>query len=955
MPKIPVFAGLAPWSIPALLCWALAPAAAAVERSVPWSTGWVFHRGDVAQGEAVAVPAGVSWRAVEIPHDWSIEDLGSGDVVPEIEAVTGDWRFQAGDEPGWKEPAVDDRAWTVHRLPAGWRAVRGESPENSFAWYRRTLPAQPALAGKPVIIRLGKIDDADETWLNGVRIGGVGGFPPAYTSAWDVQRNYPVPAGLLKGDGSDVLAVRVFNGGSDGGMYAAATPRQAVGPFDTVASEGGPSTAYTVGGIGWYRRTFDRDPAWVGKRVELRFDGVYRNATIWLNGRQLAFHAYGYTPFTVDLTPALQATGNVLAVQVANTGRNSRWYTGSGIFRPVMLTVLGDVAIPASGIAVTTTEIGAQDAAVRVAVTVANQRTSVVAPTVAVRIQGPDGSEVARTVVSAAAIAAGGKRVVEVPLAINAVQRWDLATPRLYTATAEIAVDGTTTDQESATFGIRTIEIDAKQGFRLNGKALKLRGGCIHADNGPLGGVSIARAEERRVELLKARGFNAVRLAHNPPATAFLDACDRLGMLVINEAFDMWREGKNDHDYHRDFPTTWQDDIDAMVIRDRNHPAIFAWSIGNEIPERFALRGLATATALIGRVKAQDPTRPVTQALNGEWDERTEGAVCGVLDLVGYNYQLQRYASDGKKNPQRVIYASESFPLYAAEHWYGVLDHPHVIGDFVWTAIDYLGEAGCGFVSPKSGVFYELQPFPMYTGNCGDLDLCGFQRPQSLYRDVLWDVAPGAIVVERPRPAGVGSHPNPWAWPDVEASWNWAGHEGQPLAVTVYAKAERVELFLGTQRIGEAPAGRAQHHRATFTVPYAAGTLRAVLHQGERTAEVTLVTTGPATAVRLVPERAAITARRDDLAYVAIEVVDAAGRVVPDAVVPVTLAVGGVGRLLATGNGSSSDPASFQAPLRRTYRGRALAICRAQAAGSLTLTATAPGLTTATVMVEAIK
>jgi beta-galactosidase len=945
----------ASWWLRAFVCLAVVPCAHAAERGIPWSSGWVFHRGEVLHGEAIVPPNGVTWRTVEIPHDWSIEDLGNGDLLPEIEAVTGDWRFHAGDEPGWKEPACADRDWTVHRLPAGWKALRGEAPENSFGWYRRTLPAQPALAGQAVIIRLGKIDDADETWLNGVRIGGTGTFPPAYTSAWDKQRNYPVPAGLFKGDGSDVLAVRMFNGGGDGGIYAAVLPRQAVGPFDTVASEGGPSTAYTVAGIGWYRRTFDRDPAWDGKRIELRFAGVYRNATVWLNGRQLAFHAYGFTPFTVDLTPALQATGNVLAVQVANTGRNSRWYTGSGIFRPVELAVVGDVGIPASGIAVTTTELEAQDATLRIAVTVVNHRTVTVAPLVTVRIQGPEGGEVAHAVVPGAAIAAAEKRVVEVPLTISGVKRWDLATPYLYSATADIAVDGVVTDEDATTFGIRAIEIDAAHGFRLNGKPLKLRGGCIHADNGPLGGVSIARAEERRVELLKARGFNAVRLAHNPPAPAFLAACDRLGMLVLDEAFDMWREGKNDQDYHLDFPTYWQDDIDAMVVRDRNHPAIFAWSIGNEIPERFAPRGLVTAKALIGRVKANDPTRPVTQALNGGWDEQTEGAVCGALDLVGYNYQLQRYASDGKKNPQRVIFASESFPLYADEHWYGVLDHPHVIGDFVWTAIDYLGEAGCGFVSPKSGIFYELQPFPMYTGNCGDLDLCGFQRPQSLYRDVLWDLAPGAIVVERPRPTGVGSHPNPWAWPDVEASWNWAGHEGEPLAVTVYAKAERVELFLGAQRIGEAPAGRAQHHRATFTVPYAAGTLRAVIHQGGGQSEVTLTSTGPAAAVRLVADRAQITARGDDLAYVGIEIVDAEGRVVPDAVVPVTLAVGGVGRLLATGNGSSSDPASFSAPLRRTYRGRALAICRALTAGNLTLTATAPGLTGATTVVEVVK
>ena len=925
-------------------------------RTVPFNAGWAFLRAEAPGAESPTFDDS-SWRRLDLPHDWSIEDLPaiSGAQPFDLDAVTGSWRFQPGDNLAWKEPAFNDTSWPEHRLPAGWRALRGGDYENSFGWYRRKLPAQPASSGRAITLQFGKIDDADEVFVNGTRIGATGGMPPNYASAWTVERNYAVPAGLLKLDGSDVIAVRVYNGGSDGGMLSASVqPRQRIGPFDTFASEGGPATGYMVGGIGWYRRTFDRDAAWAGKHVEIRFDGVYRNSTVWLNGVPVASHAYGYTPFGADLTPYLKAKGNILAVRVANTGVNSRWYSGSGIYRDVELVVTDPVAIPVWGVAITTPDIDDKRARTRVAVTVANRSAIRAEAVVAVRILDGSGKPVAVASSAALAVPAGTEQVVELLADITEPRLWSLTDPHLYQAETRILVAGREVDRTVTNFGVRTTSFDSTHGFRLNGESLKLHGGCIHHDNGPLGAVSIRAAEERRVALLKARGFNAVRLSHNPPSELFLEACDKLGLLVIDEAFDMWRESKNPDDYHLDFPSNALADIDAMVLRSRNCPSIIAWSIGNEIPERFTERGVLTAKSLAGRIRSLDPTRPVTQGLNGEWKEDIEQAVTDQLDIVGYNYQLQRYVKDHVSDPKRVIFASESFPLYAAEHWFGVIDHAHVIGDFVWTAIDYLGEAGCGFNLPKGPApFYQMQPFPMFTGNTGDLDICGFQRPQSLFRDVLWDVRPLAIVVDRPRPPGVTSNPNAWGWHDVEARWNWNVPEGTPLKVQVYARAEKVELYQDGKLIGSAPAGRDQKYIANFTVPWRPGTLRAVIHREGFTAETSLSSSGPAAALRLTPEQPALGATRGALAYVRVEVVDAQGRIVPGAVVPVDFTVSGSARLRATGNGNASDPASFTAPSRRTWNGQALVILQPTGAGHIELRAIAPGLTPAVLKLNA--
>lgn len=911
--------------------------AADLERPIP--DGWRFHRGDAPEAQAPGFDDR-AWRTLRLPHDASVEALPAGPAdATAIDGLTGTWRFAVGDEVGWSAPGFDDQGWKTAGLPASLNAILGSAPTNTVVWFRRTLPAH--LDVQAATLLLGPIDDADETWLNGIKIGATGGFPPKASSAWEDERRYPLPAGLLKGDGTDVLAVRCYNGASDGGLYRAGTPGLRVGPFDTAASAGQGSTGFTVGTTCWYRRTFDLTPDLSGRRVAVRFGGAYRNATVWCNGAQVAQRAYGYSEFEADLTPHLKPSGNVLAVRTTNEGRNSRWYAGSGLYREVTLLASDALHLVSGGLVVTTSEDGAMT---RVAVAVEVDGPARPGVQVEVILRDAAGAEAGR---GSAAIAEGKAAV---SLAVKQARRWSLEDPHCYTAEAILRHGTDVADRDRSTFGVRTVAITA-QGLTIDGRPVKLHGGCVHHDNGILGAAALPRADERRIQLLKERGYNAVRCAHNPPSRAFLAACDRLGMLVMDEAFDMWNEGKNPEDYHRDFPVWAERDVVDMLRRDRNHPSIILWSIGNEIPEQYRPTGHATAARLTALVHRTDPTRPVTQALNG-FDAKGHPAACAVLDVAGYNYRTD-YGEDAKAHPGRIMVGTESYPLYASEAWYAAVDCPATLGDFVWTAIDYLGEAGCGFLGTKDE-FYRLQPFPMYTGNTGDLDLCGFQRPQSLFRDVLWGVRPAAIVVRVPRPEGAATRPNLWGWPDVAASWNWPGQLHQPMTVEVYANGDAVELRQDGVLIGRQPATRAQKHVARFTVPWHPGSLTAtVLRGGQPAGTAELATTGLPAALRLTADRAALAADGDDLAYVTVEVVDAAGRRVPDAQVPVVLAVAGSGHLAAAGNGCATDARSFRSSSPLTHEGRCLAIVRAEHAGEAVLSATVPGLPPATLTITA--
>ncbi len=490
---------------------------------------------------------------------------------------------------------------------------------------------------------------------------------------------------------------------------------------------------------------------------------------------------------------------------------------------------------------------------------------------------------------------------------------WSTDSPYLYQAVTEIKQGNQILDRVVTNFGIRSIHFSADKGFLLNGKSIELRGGCVHHDNGPLGAATIDRAEERRVELLKQFGYNAVRTSHNPPSMQFLQACDRIGIIVIDEVFDMWQRGKNPNDYHLYFDTSWKKDIDAMVLRDRNHPSVVFWSIGNEINERADAPGLAITKNLRDEIKRFDNTRPVTEAICHFWDHAgykwdTTAASFALLDVGGYNYLWKEYEGDHDKYPQRIMMGMESYPLETFENWQQVEQHPYVIGDFVWTAMDYLGETGLGNTGLDKPIHYQLQTFPWFNANCGDIDLIGGKKPQSYYRDVVWNRSKLQMLVHAPVPEGHTEQVSSWGWPDEYAHYTFPGSEGRSMQVHVYTSYDAVRLVQNGKIIGEQNVSPQTKLTATFTINYQPGTLKAIGLRNNKAVDS----------------------------------------------IPLQFSIEGNGEITATASASPNDMQSFQKPEHRTFRGKCLVIVRPKGkVGKIILQAKGGGLAEGQIVIEA--
>jgi beta-galactosidase len=746
-----------------------------------------------------------------------------------------------------------------------------------------------------------------------------------------------------------------------GAIWSEGTNPLRTGPFDIDASEGQIATGWTVGGLGWYRKTFDKPQVPPGGKAELRFEGVYMNSDVWLNGVHLGNHPYGYTEFSYDITPHLKDGQNTVAVRINNAGRNSRWYSGSGIFRKVWLSVGNDLRIPAHGVSVTTPEVSKDAALVNIEVTVESGAANARRATVRARLL-----DAARTVAaegqSALTISAGDRAVATCALRLKTPRLWSPADPHLYRAEVMIEADRKVIDTTYLQIGARKIEIDATQGLRINGESIKLKGGCVHHDNGPLGSACIPRAEERRVEILKANGYNAIRTSHNPPSRDFLDACDRLGMLVIDEAFDCWEEGsKNPDDYHVYFKDWWQRDLESMILRDRNHPCVILWSIGNEIKERAEPHGVEIGKALQAHAHKLDPTRKMTAAICHPWENpkltwQDMQPAFTYLDVGGYNYQWSEYEKDHATYPDRIIAGTESFPNQAYQNWHAVESDSWVLGDFVWTAIDYIGESGIGHASIRNGPGGDVfsPPYPWFNSYCGDIDLIGNKKPQSYFRDVVWRQSKVEMAVQRPVPERYTEHISMWGWSDELHSWTWPGFEGTPMKVRVYTRGDQVKLLLNGKEVGSKEVAEKDALRAEFIVSYSPGELKAVAYQNaQEIGTIAFATTAKPHKLTLTPDRSKINASRDDLGYVMVQVVDEQGRPLPDAVVPVSFAVTGAGEIAAVGNANPKDVASFRQPQRDTFHGTCLVIVRPTGKpGAIEVRAEAPRLGTATAQLQ---
>ena len=669
-------------------------------------------------------------------------------------------------------------------------------------------------------------------------------------------------------------------------------------PATGATKEGG---GWFPGGKGEYVKRFRVNGLGLrDKTLRLHFEGVYQKAEVFINGQKAGQHAYGYTPFTVDVTPYLYRDNreNEVVVKVDNSEQpNCRWYSGSGIYRHVWLETKGPRYIDEWSVRVTTPDIHT-----------VNIKAEVV-------------------------MEDGSRKPLEKTLHVKRPHLWSPDDPYLYRTTIE--AEG---DVLPVTYGIRTIEYSAEKGFLLNGKPLLINGACLHHDDGVLGAMAFDAAEIRKVRLMKEAGFNLIRTAHNPTTRAFLDACDSLGMLVIDEAFDGWRTAKNPYDYSTLIDSCYREDIHAMVQRDRNHPSVICWSIGNEVIERKDIRVVTTARKLKQAILEMDDTRPVTEALCA-WDSDWEiyDPHFEVLDIGGYNYMIHKHASDHQRAPERVMWQTESFPRDAFKNWKYVHDYPYIIGDIVWTGLDYLGESGIGryyYEGERPGEHYVSGGQPDWHGAyCGDVDITGWRKPISHYREMLWK-SEGSIYMAVKEPDGYRGkiHETAWSvWPTWE-SWNWPGWEGKPIEVEIYTKEPEVKLYLNNKLVGTKAVSENTEYKAVFTVPYEPGTLRAEastpLPNREGLGVSLLRTAGEPARLRLTPDRRVITADGQDLAFITVEVVDSEGRVCPDAAVPCEAIVKGQGTLLSFASADLKDREPYTSPRVTTWKGRALLVVR---------------------------
>lgn len=723
-------------------------------------------------------------------------------------------------------------------------------------------------------------------------------------------------------------------------------------PFNPNAING-VSVGFTTGGIGWYRKTFALPVNQQNKRISILFDGVYMNADVWINGVHLGNHPYGYTSFYYDITDKIKKNEkNIIAVQVKNEGANSRWYAGSGINRHVWLIETNPIHVAQWGTYITTPEVSVSSAKVNIQTKVKNETGVSATITLVNKIINTKGVEVARTS-SKQNVPANDEYDFNENAMVKSPALWSNKHPNLYKAITEIYVNEKLADQVETKFGIRKISFDAVNGFMLNNKSMKLKGGCFHIDNGPLGARSFDRAEIRRVALMKESGFNAIRCSHNPPAPAFLNACDSLGMLVIDEAFDCWTDGKNADDYHIYFKDWWQRDLQSMLLRDRNHPSIIMWSIGNEIPGMDRSSIADTAKILADYVRSVDNTRPVTAAANSVSDQKD--AFFSALDVCGYNYADDKYVSDHKRKPNRIMVATESFPLEQFDYWMGVVDHPWVIGDFVWTGFDYIGESSIGWLGypQEKNMFY-----PWNLAYCGDIDICGWKRPQSFYRDALWKKDQLSIFVKPLHPSfpvnPKKSEWSKWNWDDVVSNWNGKGYEDSIFEINIYSSCDEVELFLNNKSLGKKPTNRSTKFMAVYNVPYTAGELKADGYDnGKKVNTAILKTAGEPTQIKLSADRKTIKADNEDLSYITVDLVDKNGIRNPNAENLVHFSIEGSGTIAGVGNADPVSVESYQLPQRKAWRGRCIVVVKsAKNSGNIILKATSPGLNSAEAVIK---
>lgn len=917
---------------------------------------WRFCAGEINGAERPEYND-ASWLKVDVPHDWSIEGLAffttKVEDVPEIPVVKGEWKFSKGDDLRWKDPKWNDVSWQTAKLPSTWEEHSNYTEDNVFGWYRCELTIPADLQGKDIVINVGKIDDADETFFNGVKVGGLGQFPPEYVTAWDIVRHYKVPHEIIHFGGKNSIAVRVFDGVQGGGIYNDGT-NVTEGIFEST-SPGGSGAGYINTGTGWYRKEFKLPENIQGKRIFIEFDGVYMNSDVWLNGVHLGNRPYGYSSFQYELTPHLKFGDekNVLVVRANVQQPCSRWYSGAGIYRHVRLTVTDPIHLAQWGTYVTTPEVTENEATVRVETKIQNQSGSAQQVTLETVVVDDTGTKVTKSS-STLTVKADSISVFEQFLKVPTPKIWSLENPQLYRIESNVRANERTMDVSVTPFGIRTFEFTIDKGFFLNGKHVDVKGVCLHHDLGSLGAAVHKRAIERQLEIMKSMGCNAIRTSHNPPAPELLDLCDRMGFLVMDEAFDEWKRSKTMFGYGQFFDE-WSDrDLTDMIRRDRNHPSIILWSIGNEIPEQDNANAYEMSKRLAYICRKEDPTRPVTSACNLPEDALKNGFT-KPLNVVGINYQIPSYQAlrgkvkviasetasaistreeynlvqDGDMikvvkdlNNQCTSYDinSPSWGNIAESSLKAIKNAPWVAGEFVWTGFDYIGEP-----TPF--------PWPSASSYFGIVDLCGFPKDRYYLYQSQWTDKPMVHILPH---------------------WNWQGFEGKEIPVWCYSNCESVELFLNGKSFGEKKFSDSEDLHLEWKVPYTSGILKVVAKNNGKVVCIDEVqTAGTPAKILLTPDRNEILADGEDLSYAKIEIVDQEGRVCPNADNQVKFKIEGEGIIAGVGNGNPVSHEYFKSSERKAFHGLCLAVIQSKHdKGEIRLSAESEGLQTGEVFIQ---
>ncbi|HXK25556.1 MAG TPA: glycoside hydrolase family 2 TIM barrel-domain containing protein [Myxococcota bacterium] len=768
-------------------------------------------------------------------------------------------------------------------------------------------------------------------------------------------------------------------------------------PRDPCARNGA-NTGWYPGGVYTYRKRFFAPQAWRDRRVALFFEGAYHRSSVDLNGRRVGGRPSGYAEFHVELDGELvHGADNEVVVRVDTTDEpNSRWYSGSGLYRRVWLDVDRHTRIGRDGIRFRTVTL--EDPALVIVEVFVDRAPPGADGAVQIDVELlAAGQPVARSTTSAPA-ATGVVTRVDAELRISGPKPWSSESPFLYDLIVRLADETGVLDEHRQRVGLRTVSVDARHGLRINGVSTKLRGACVHHDSGVLGAATFRAAELRRARILEEAGFNAIRSGHTPMGRDLLDACDEVGLYVVDELTDVWFVPKTAHDYARDFHDWWRADLASMVAKSRNHACVIMYSIGNENSETASAEGVDVGRAMAEHCRALDPTRPVTAAVNpmlnglarvgiGVFD--TEGAskkktttttkkekkrsartrreltdvgsaffnavmsrvgpvmnhvarlrfvdratrdLFEVLDVAGYNYASGAYRADGKRHPLRVVVGSETLPPDIVRNWRQVEALPYLIGDFMWTGWDYLGEAGIAAWSYGADRAPHLKPYPFVSSGGGAVDLTGVPGAMALHARTAWGLRAEPAIVVRPLDR-VAQKPmrSPWRTTDAIPSWSWPGHEGTTTEVLVFSRADTVELRLDGRSLGTRPAGRDRDCIARFHVRYRPGELIAIARTsaGTEVGRASLVSAGPDVGLQLRSDRNRLVGDGHDLAFVEVVLADGAGRVLPRSGVGLRAQVEGAGRLAGFGSADPKPLDSYTSGFHRTWEGRALAVVRA--------------------------